>query len=246
MTPQRIAERLFVALDFPEPHAALVLARQLQPLGVGLKLGLQLYYAAGPDFVRTLEAFTPQLFVDLKLHDIPNTVAGAVSSLVRQGASFFNIHTQGGAAMMRAAVEAASQTAQEMGLPKPTVIGVTLLTSLSQADLGNHLRVVETLSTVDYAVHLARQAQACGLDGVVCSAHEAKAIRQACGPQFKLITPGIRPFSAASGDQSRVMTPTEALRAGSDYLVIGRPITDAADPVEATQAILDELRDVLA
>jgi len=238
-------DRLFVALDYPEPHAALVLARKLQPLGVGLKLGLQLYYAAGSEFVEALESLTPQLFVDLKLHDIPNTVAGAVSSLVHHGVSFLNVHTQGGVEMMQAAVKAAEKSSQAMGKEKPTLIGVTLLTSLSQDDMDEHL-CVKDISSLDYVVHLAKQAQLSGLDGVVCSAHEASEIRNACGADFLLVTPGIRPKGSDVGDQSRIMTPGEAIQAGSDYLVVGRPITGAADPFAAAKSILDEMGEAFA
>jgi orotidine-5'-phosphate decarboxylase len=247
-SPVHTAERLFVALDYPEAAPALDLAERLAPLGVSYKVGLQLFYAAGSFLLERLQTYGKTIFVDLKLHDIPNTVAGAVDTLVRQGVGFLNVHASGGPEMMRAAVEAAQTAADAAGRPKPTIIGVTLLTSLSERDLRDHL-FVESASVEEYVQHLAIQSRHCGLDGVVCSAHEATAIRAACGPDFLLVTPGIRPDNADTQnvrqDQSRVITPAEALRNGADYLVVGRPITAAADPVQATESILTTMRQAL-
>ncbi len=245
VTPSSLAERLFVALDYPDAASALAMAEQLAPLGVSYKVGMQLFYAEGMTLVRQLQPYGKTVFVDLKMHDIPNTVAGAVDSLVRQGVDFLNIHTQGGAEMMTAAVRAARDAASASGRLVPKLIGVTLLTSLS----GKHLReflFVESASVSEYVQHLAMNAKHSGLDGVVCSAQEAPVLREVCGPDFLLVTPGIRPAGGHEQDQSRVITPAQAMRNGSDYLVVGRPITGAADPLAAAQAILDEMREALA
>lgn len=240
-----LSERIFVALDYPDAASALAMAEKLAPLEVSYKIGMQLFYAEGVSMVRQLRQFGKTVFVDLKLHDIPNTVAGSVESLVRQGVDFLNVHTQGGPEMMRAAAESAEKTAKAAGIAKPKVIGVTLLTSLSEQELESFL-FVDGVSVQEYVQHLALQAKKAGLDGVVCSAQEAEAIREACGPDFLLVTPGIRPAGSGEQDQSRVITPAQALKNGSDYLVIGRPITGANDPVSATQQILDEMRGALA
>jgi orotidine-5'-phosphate decarboxylase len=240
VVPVTLAERLFVALDYPNAASALVLAEKLAPLGVSYKVGMQLFYAEGMSIVRQLKGYGRTVFVDLKLHDIPNTVGGAVGSLVGQGVDFLNVHTQGGPEMMQAAVEAAAKIADAEGRPSPKLIGVTYLTSLSEQHLREFL-FVESASVEEYAQHLAIQAKRCGLHGVVCSAQEAPLIREVCGPDFLLVTPGIRPAGAGEQDQSRVITPAQALQNGSDYLVVGRPITGAADPVAATQAILAEM-----
>lgn len=240
-----VAERLFVALDYPDAASALAMAEKLASLGVSYKVGMQLFYAHGLEVVHRLQSYGRPVFVDLKLHDIPNTVAGAVDSLVRQGVDFLNVHTQGGPEMMKAAVEAAQKAARANGKPAPKVIGVTLLTSLSEQHMREFL-FVESASLSEYVQHLALQSKKCGLDGVVCSAQEAEAIRELCGPDFCLITPGIRPAGGDEQDQARVITPAQALKNGSDYLVVGRPITGAADPQSATQRILDEMRGALA
>lgn len=243
--PMSVEERLFVALDYADVSSALALAERLAPLGVSYKIGLQLFYAEGMAVVHSLGQFGKTVFVDLKLHDIPNTVAGAVASLASQGVTFLNLHTQGGPEMMRAAVASAQQTANRLGQAPAKLLGVTLLTSLSEQTL-NEFLFVEGVSVGEYVQHLALQAQKAGLHGVVCSAQEAPLIRAACGPDFLLVTPGIRPVGSGEQDQARVITPAQALQNGSDYLVIGRPITGASDPVAATQAILDEMRGALA
>lgn len=240
-----VAERVFVALDVPDAEQALVLAEALAPLGVSFKVGMQLFYAEGVTVLQRLSALERPIFVDLKLHDIPNTVAGAVDSLVRQGVSFLNVHAPGGVEMMRAAAEAGRKAALAVGRPVPKIIAVTLLTSLSEQQLRDELRVND-VPVSDYVRHLALQTQSAGLDGVVCSAQEAAAIRQACGPDFLLVTPGIRPTQAGVQDQARIVTPAQALKNGSDYLVVGRPITGAASPVAAAQAIISEMQEALA
>ncbi len=245
----KLNERLFVALDYPDAASALDMAKQLSPLGVSFKVGMELYYSAGIDIISRLKALDAAhsnnpVFVDLKLHDIPNTVAGAVRTLVRQGVNFLNVHAQGGPAMMRAAVEAARETAAQCNVPVPRLIAVTLLTSLTEQDLQNHL-LVNSVELAEYVQHLAIQTQACGMDGVVCSAREAALIRKVCGPDFLLVTPGIRPAASDVQDQHRVITPQEAMRQGADYLVVGRPITNAADPRAAAENILSAMADAL-
>lgn len=237
----QIAKRLFVALDYPDAASALAMAEQLAPLGVSYKVGMQLIYAEGMSIIRKLQPFAETIFTDLKLHDIPNTVAGSVDSLVRQGIGLLNVHAQGGPEMMAAAVKAARETSALLGRPVPRLVAVTLLTSLSEWHLREYL-FVESASAGEYVQHLALQAKKCGMDGVVCSAQEAVSIREACGPDFLLITPGIRPSGAQEQDQFRVITPAQALRNGADYLVIGRPITGASNPFRAAESILEEMR----
>jgi orotidine-5'-phosphate decarboxylase len=178
------------------------------------------------------------LFLDLKYHDIPNTVAGAVRAATKLQPMILNIHAGGGPAMMRAALEAADGESVRLGIPRPKVIAVTVLTSMDDGDLG---AVGQQGPAADQVVRLARLTRDCGLDGVVCSPREIAAIRDACGPDFTLVVPGIRPAGAAAGDQKRVMTPREAVDAGADWLVIGRPITAAPDPAAAARDILREL-----
>lgn len=230
MTPPRI----FVALDFPDAAAALALAARLDPAQCGVKVGKELFTAAGPDFVRTLVGRGFPVFLDLKYHDIPNTAAGACAAATRLGVAMLNVHASGGGAMLRAAREAVARTAAEVGRPAPLLIAVTVLTSLSDADVREVGFADDAASLV---LRLARLTRDCGLDGVVCSAQEAPALRAACGPDFKLVTPGIRLAGAAADDQVRIVTPAAAMAAGADYLVIGRPITQAPDPSAVLHAI---------
>lgn len=237
-------DRVLVALDVPTAAAAIALADRLRGAVGGFKIGSQLFTAAGPDIVRTLVARGDRIFLDLKFHDIPNTVAGAVAEAAKLGVWMLNVHASGGAAMLEAARLAAHQAAGP-GKAKPLVIAVTVLTSLDQATL-NAVGVAAT--PMDQVVRLARLVQQAGLDGVVASPQETAAIRAACGTSFAIVTPGIRGGSAerrdaksASDDQQRTSTPAGAIAAGSSYLVIGRPITAAPDPREAAARIADEL-----
>ena len=230
--------RIFVGLDTPDLARAAGLSRALAGLVGGIKLGKEFFTAQGPDGVRAVAGGEP-LFLDLKFHDIPNTVAGAVRAAVRLRPAIVNLHAAGGTAMMQAAAEAAREAAEDIEAPRPLVLGVTVLTSLDDDDLA---AVGQVGPVSDQVVRLARLAQASGLDGVVCSAREIAALRRACGPDFTLLVPGIRPDWSTKGDQKRVMTPAEALDAGADYLVIGRPITAAGDPAAAAQRIVEELR----
>lgn len=235
-------ERILAALDVPDLPGALALVEQLRGKVGGFKVGLELCTAAGaPQVVRAVAAAGGSVFLDLKLSDIPNTVVGAVRSACALGPAvrMLTIHTHGGAAMLRAAADAARAAGEQ----RPLLLGVTVMTSIDQGALRDELEITAGLE--EHVVHLARMAQACGLDGVVASPHEIAAIRAACGPDLLVVTPGVRPGWAASGDQRRVMTPAEALRAGCDYMVIGRPITAApaevGGPAQAAARIAAEL-----
>ena len=226
-------KRIIVALDVPDADAALALASRLDPKLCRVKVGKELFVAAGPAVVTRLQDRGFEVFLDLKFHDIPNTVAGACRSAARLGVWMLNVHASGGEAMLRAAREAAQSAAHP-----PLVIGVTVLTSLADADLARVGFEGDVNRNVE---RLARLTHACGLDGVVCSAQEAKMVRKATSAQFVLVTPGIRLASDAVQDQARVVTAADAVRNGSDYLVIGRSVTQAADPV----AKLAEIRESL-
>lgn len=223
--------RLIVAMDFATLDAALELAGKLDPERCRLKVGHQLYTAAGPDALRRLTALGFELFLDLKYHDIPNTVAEACRAAADMGVWMVNVHAAGGPAMLEAA-------AMAVGTNGPRVVAVTILTSI---DAGQYEKIGYGRALADQVVSFAALAQSSGLDGVVCSAHEAGDLRAQCGPGFLLVTPGIRPAGMGRDDQQRVMTPAAARAAGSDYLVIGRPITQADNPAQVVQAIQAEL-----
>ena len=224
---------VFVALDTTDPDYARQLAERVRPSVGGLKLGLEFFNAHGPDGVRPFLEMGLPVFLDLKYHDIPNTVAGACRAAAALGVSILNVHAQGGAAMMRAALEAVKSVS-----PSTRLIAVTMLTSLSDEDL---LSVGLTPPVGDQVLRLASLTQQCGLDGVVCSAHEIATLRRELGPDFQLIVPGIRPEGSATGDQRRVMGPAQARDAGASVLVIGRPITAATDPAQAAREIAQSL-----
>lgn len=231
MDPSR---RIIIPLDVPTPEEALGIVRRLGGR-VGLfKVGLQLFIAAGPGIVREIVEMGQRVFLDLKLHDIPNTVAAASREAARLGVSMVDVHLSGGARMVRAAREALDGVAQE-GASRPLLLGITVLTSFDERDLES-IGVRGPLA--DQVVDLALLGRDAGLDGVVASAHETAAIKKACGDRFIVVAPGIRPAGAETGDQRRVMTPEEAVTAGADYLVIGRPILEAPDPVAALERIL--------
>jgi orotidine-5'-phosphate decarboxylase len=239
-SPLAARSRLIVALDLPTAHAAARLAERLEGRAGVFKVGFELFSAEGPVLPRSLAARGERVFLDLKFHDIPNTVRSASREAARLGVSMFNVHALGGSKMMEAAGEGALEG--RLGGKRPLVLAVTLLTSLSAADLrelGIPGRPEETV------IRLALLAQSAGVDGVVASAREARAIRGACGPDFKIVTPGIRPASFAPQDQARVSTPADAIRAGADYLVVGRPITAAPDPASAADAIVAEINQAL-
>ncbi len=226
--------RVIVALDFANPMHAVALADRLDPRACALKVGKEMFVVAGPEPVRWMIERGFRVFLDLKFHDIPNTVAQACAAATRLGVWMLNVHAAGGSAMLAAARASVDATAAEIGKPKPLLIAVAVLTSLADQDLAE-LGVAETAPR--QALRLARLTAAAGLDGVVCSAVEAPGLRSAFGPRFTLVTPGIRPIGSARDDQARIITPEAAIANGADYLVIGRPITQATDPVAALAAI---------
>jgi orotidine-5'-phosphate decarboxylase len=230
-------KRIAVALDASERGRILELARLLAPETGVLKIGLEAFCSHGPALVAEVVALAP-VFLDLKLHDIPNTVGAAAAAAARTGASILNVHATGGREMMRVAGERAREAAAAAGLPAPRVIAVTVLTSLD-AEALSEVGIEGTPRTA--ALRLAVLAKGSGLDGVVCSPEEIVAIRAACGPEFLLVVPGIRPAGSAAADQKRIATPGSAAKAGADLLVIGRPITGAADPAATARAINREI-----
>jgi orotidine-5'-phosphate decarboxylase len=228
-----VKPKVYIALDFPDAKSATAMADKLLPVIPGFKVGLELFVAEGPAFVRSLTSRGADVFLDLKFHDIPNTVAGAIRSASSLGVSWFNVHCGGGAEMMRAAARARDEAGG-----KTKLLGVTVLTSLDD-------KAVEEIgfprSASAQVKHFVELAQETGLDGVVCSPQELALVRQLAGPDFVTMIPGIRPTGSAVGDQKRVMTPGEAARAGAHCLVIGRPVTGAADPADALRKVLAEL-----
>jgi orotidine-5'-phosphate decarboxylase len=225
-------DRLAVALDFPSAQEAMKLVDRLEGTCQWFKVGMELYYAAGNSIVQQLRDRGFNVFLDLKLHDIPNTVAGAVRSATHAGASLLTIHASGGAAMMSAAAEAASTPGS------PRLLAVTVLTSMDANELTG---VGIAASPAEQVLRLAQLAQASGIDGMVCSAEEVATLRKETGPKTLLVIPGIRPAGSAVEDQRRIATPAQAISHGASMLVVGRPITRAADPAEAAHAILEEI-----
>jgi orotidine-5'-phosphate decarboxylase len=233
-------DKLLVALDVESAERAMQLVTTLRGLAGGFKIGNRLFTTEGPALVRRIVDAGSRVFLDLKYHDIPNTVEQAVEAAVGTGAWMINVHASGGTAMMEAAARAARETSMRLGRPAPLMIGVTVLTSLDQQAL--RAIGVERL-VLEQVIALARLTQHAGLQGVVASAQETPAIREACGPQFQIVTPGIRGASAGTerNDQSRTMGPADAIKAGANYIVVGRPIIAAPDPRAVAAAIADEL-----
>ncbi len=232
-------DRLIVALDVGTLDEAASLLDRLQGVVQTYKIGSQLFTAAGPAAVELVKKRGSAVFLDLKFHDIPATVAGAVREATRLGVSMLTIHASGGGPMLKAAAQAATEAAREVNVPKPRCLAVTVLTSLDRALLQRELNV--PLSVEGHALHLAQLAKTAGLDGTVCSPHEIKTIRNALGREWTIVAPGVRPAGSGADDQARVATPEAAIRAGADYLVVGRPITGAPDPKAAATAILEAI-----
>jgi orotidine-5'-phosphate decarboxylase len=237
-------ERLCLALDVPSIKEVDVIVRELAGMVGIFKVGLELFTSIGPTIIEHIRSFGGKVFVDLKFHDIPNTVARATRSIAGLGVSMLNVHASGGVDMMRAAADAAHDEAIRAGLPVPYVLAVTVLTSLSESALREEVGVSTPMN--EQVVALAKSAQSSGLDGVVASPRETSLIRQACGPTFLLLTPGIRPAGSDAGDQKRITTPSEAISSGADYIVVGRPILAAHDRKRACDEILTEIRNTLA
>ena len=235
--PADARDRLIVALDVDNLEAALGLVERLDGIATRFKIGSQLFTAAGPAAVEAVRKRGGLVFLDLKYHDIPNTVAGAAREAARLGVFMFNVHASGGRAMMRAAAEAVAATAP--GSQRPLVIAVTVLTSLDRAALSRELGI--TSSVEGHVLHLCRLAHDAGLDGCVASPNEIRDIRNQLGAGWVIVTPGVRPAGSEANDQSRIATPQATAQAGAHYLVVGRPITAAADPTGAAAAILAEI-----
>lgn len=229
------ADRLIVALDVNSRESALALVAALRPRVQRFKIGVELFTACGPALVREILEKGGQIFLDLKFHDIPNTVARAAVAAARLGVGMFTIHLSGGSMMVRRSVDELEAHCQVYRVPRPKVLGVTVLTSLSAEDL-DQIGVCRSIE--DQVVALAGMGKAAGLDGIVCSPREARIIRETCGRDFLIVTPGIRPGGGEADDQSRTLTPRAALLAGADYLVVGRPIVKSEDPLEAAETIL--------
>jgi orotidine-5'-phosphate decarboxylase len=232
-------QRLIVALDFHTMERVQQLVEQLGDSVSYYKVGMELFYSVGSQVITYLRKQNKDIFLDLKLHDIPNTVGNGLASLMEQGATMLNVHASGGLAMMQGAAVAVKNKAEEMNVERPKVIAVTVLTSINNLEWSTLGYDVELSKQV---VHLAQLAQRAGLDGVVASPQEAGQIRTACGDEFIIVTPGIRPSGAAINDQSRIATPSGALNNGAHHLVVGRPITASENPKQAVIDILQEMR----
>ncbi len=236
MNCEQARQRLILALDGNDKRCLIDLVHTLKGEVLFYKVGCWGFTAWGPEFIKFIRQNGGEIFLDLKYHDIPHTVAGAVVEAARMGVYFLTVHSMGGVEMMSEATRQVSAACRKEGLRKPKLLAITILTSLDQLALREELGV--TLSLSEQVLHLAELAREAGMDGVVASPHEVTAIRKRCGDDFLIVTPGIRPAQLAGDDQRRVLTPREALQRGADYLVIGRPITEAARPLEAVREIL--------
>jgi orotidine-5'-phosphate decarboxylase len=238
--PIRVQDRIVIALDLDSDREALELVDELNGSVGMFKVGHQLFTAYGPDIVRRITGKGARVFLDLKYHDIPNTVAKASVEAVRLGASIFNVHSLGGRDMMKAAGAAASEAADALGRPRPVVLAVTVLTSMDDMALRRDLKINRSLRRE--VAHLAEMAQQCGLGGVVASPQEITMLRRSIRGPFVILTPGVRPAWAGKDDQKRTLTPGEAIAAGADYIVVGRPVLKAADRKAAVEAIVREIQ----
>lgn len=233
-------DRIALALDVDNDHDALAIVAELKDSVGVFKVGHQLFTAYGPDIVRRIIGMGGRVFLDLKYHDIPNTVAKASAEAVKLGVSIFNVHSLGGIDMMKAAAESAKETAEKYNLPAPMVLAVTILTSMDEKSMRKELKITRSLQRE--VAHLARLAQRAGMHGVVASPQEIKLLRRAVRGAFVILTPGVRPAWADKDDQKRVMTPGEAIKAGADYIVVGRPVLKAMDRKAAVEKILEEIK----
>lgn len=234
-----VSDRIVLALDVDDDREAIGLVAELKDLVGMFKVGHQLFTAYGPDIVRRIIGMGGRVFLDLKYHDIPNTVAKASTEAVKLGVSIFNVHALGGLDMMKAAALAAKETAEKLHLPCPIVLAVTILTSMDERSLRKELKISRSLQRE--VGHLARLAQRAGMHGVVSSPQEIKMLRKGIRGEFVVLTPGVRPAWAATDDQKRIMTPAEAVYVGADYIVVGRPVLKAEDRREAVRKILEEI-----
>jgi len=240
MTNDLAKEKICVALDVDNLSDAKKIVKSLKDYVGIFKIGFQLFSKEGPRSVQSIKLMGAKVFLDLKFHDIPNTVANAAKIATRLGVDMFNMHASGGSEMMRAAVDAANEEAQKNGVPRPIILAVTVLTSINEDILAKELRV--NFDVKKQVVHFAKLAQLSNVSGVVASPKEIRAIRKKCGDSFTILTPGIRPsWSAGKDDQKRITTPSDAVQLGANYIVIGRPILKAADPVDAAQKIIEEI-----
>ncbi|MCK4436720.1 orotidine-5'-phosphate decarboxylase [bacterium] len=234
-----VKDKLILALDVDGRDEALRVVNQLKGSISIFKVGLQLFTREGPEIIRLVQEAGANVFLDAKYHDIPNTVANAGRMATRLGVYMFNVHAMGGYEMMAMTVEATRKMAEELGVRRPIILGVTILTSIDQKMLGREMGIGRNME--DEIAHLASLAKKAGLDGVVASPKEIGIIRKACGQDFIILTPGIRPDWAGKDDQRRTMTPGEAVQSGANFLVVGRPILQAADPLKAANKILEEM-----
>lgn len=231
-------DRIIIALDVDTEDKAADLAGRLKDEAGSFKIGFELFSSCGPSVVKRVAKSGAKIFLDLKFHDIPNTVAKAAAAVTRLGVFMFNVHALGGYDMMKKAADSAAAEAAKLGIAKPKVLAVTVLTSMDE----NAVKKVGIAGTVqDEVLKLAQLARSAGLDGVVASPAEAALIRSKFGGEFIIVTPGVRPSWAAAGDQKRIATPKEAVSGGATYIVVGRPVTEAADPVEAARSIRKEM-----
>ena len=240
MINEEIRKKLVLALDVEDIEDAKKLVDELSPYIGTFKVGLQLFCGYGLEIVNYIKEKNSDFFLDVKLHDIPNTVEKASFNVIKNGANFFNVHATGGIEMMKAAKKGALEAAQKYGKKKPLVLAVTVLTSINQDTLSNELS--NTKSVEDFVIQLAKNARAAGLDGVVASAKELKAIKREVGEDFIVLTPGIRPAWSATHDQQRIATPLSAIKDGADFIVLGRAVTAASDKIEAMKKIYEEIQ----
>jgi orotidine-5'-phosphate decarboxylase len=236
-------DRIILALDVDSEAEALGFVGQLAPFVGAFKVGMQLFNSTGPSIVNKINELGGRVFVDLKFHDIPNTVAAAGRVMTRLNCHMFNVHAAGGRVMLENVASSVKEEADRLGQASPIILAVTVLTSIGQSELENEM-LISGLQVEEVVVKWALMAKNAGIQGVVCSPREITAIRSACGNDFKIVTPGIRPAWSEKNDQVRITTPADALKMGADYMVIGRPILKAADPVKAVKMIIEEMEEL--